>query len=236
MKTAVALLSGGVDSYLSTAIARDRYKIALALTFDYAQRSILQEIKAARRMTQTWNIRHEVVELPWLQMLGKSALTHKGNRLPRFFEPSKLKSKKVCNESAEAVWVPNRNGLLINIAAAYAESLGSELIVTGFNREEAATFSDNSIEYVRKINAALALSTFKNPPKVKSFVQEMNKMEMMSEMLKRNLSFDVFWSCYEGNEKMCGTCESCARSLAAIKANDLLEKVGYRFSEAVPCN
>lgn len=229
MERAVTLLSGGIDSYLSTALAREEQTIVLALTFDYGQRAVVQEIKSAKKMAATWRIRHQVIELPWLKNLGENALTHSGQLLPRFHSAEKLNDKKATERSAEAVWVPNRNGVFLNIAGSFAETLGAMWIITGFNREEAATFPDNTSDYVDRLNRALELSTLLYPPKVKSYVQEMDKKEMVAKIVALDLSFDHFWSCYEGKEKMCGTCESCARSLAAFQANNILETVRHRF-------
>ncbi len=230
MDRAVVLLSGGLDSTLSCLLARDHHEIILSLTFDYGQKAALKEIQAARKMAQQWHMRHQVVELPWLKNLGESALTSSTRLLPKFHDPEKLKEKKATEKSAEAVWVPNRNGIFINIAAAFAESLGASWIITGFNREEASTFPDNSSDFVHRTNRALELSTLLFPPKVKSYVQEMNKKEMVQKIIERDLSFDNFWSCYLGGKKMCGTCESCARTLAAFQENELSEKIRYRFS------
>lgn len=224
MERALTLLSGGLDSYLSTALARSEHEVILALTFDYGQRSARQEIKAAGKIAKFWRIRHQVVELPWLKSLGENALTHLARRLPQFHDPEKLSDKKATERSAEAVWVPNRNGVFINIAAAYAEGLGATRLITGFNREEAATFPDNTSDYVHRVNRALELSTLFFPTKVKSYVQEMNKKEMVAKLVALDLPLDFFWSCYEGGAKMCGTCESCARTAAAFKANGLWEK------------
>lgn len=230
MDRAVVLLSGGLDSYLSCALALKKHEIILGLTFDYGQKSAAKEMAAARKMTQHWHFRHQVVELPWLKNLGESALTSSTTLLPKFHDPAKLKEKKATEKSAEAVWVPNRNGAFINIAASFAESLGASWIITGFNREEATTFPDNTSDYVHRINRALELSTLLIPPKVKSYVQEMNKKEMVAEFAQLKLPFDLFWSCYLGGEKMCGTCESCARTLAAFRENELVEKIKHRFS------
>ncbi|MDO8527078.1 MAG: 7-cyano-7-deazaguanine synthase QueC [Deltaproteobacteria bacterium] len=219
MARAITLLSGGLDSYLSTALARQDHDVILALTFDYGQRAIKPEIKAAQKMAKLWRIKHQVIELPWLKSLGNNALTNTRTILPRFHDAKKLKDKKATEKSAEAVWVPNRNGVFINVAASFAEGLGAEWIVTGFNREEAATFPDNSADYVHRMNRALELSTLMFPPKVKSFVQEMDKKEMVQQMLEMKLPTDIFWSCYEGGEKMCGTCESCVRTLNALAEN-----------------
>lgn len=230
MERAVTLLSGGIDSYLSTAFARQECDIVLALTFDYGQRAARQEIQAAQKMARLWHIRHVVVELPWLKTLGDNALTNKNARLPQFRDLEKLKLKKETERSAEVVWVPNRNGVFINVAASYAEPLGATRILTGFNREEATTFPDNGSDYVYRINRALELSTLLFPPKVKSYVQELNKKEMVAKLVELDLPLELFWSCYEGGTKMCGSCESCARTIAAFQANNLFEKLEYRFA------
>ena len=229
MDRAVTLLSGGLDSYLSTALARAEHEIVLGITFDYGQRAAAKEIKAAQKMAAGWRFRHQVVELPWMKSLGENALTHSNALLPRFHDAEKLGDKKATEKSAEAVWVPNRNGVLINIAASFAETAGAGWMITGFNREEASTFPDNGADYVHRINRALELSTLFFPPKVKSFVQEMKKSEMVQRICTLKLPLDYFWSCYEGQEKMCGTCESCARTLAAFKANEWTEKIAHRF-------
>ena len=229
MDRAVTLLSGGIDSYLSTALAREQHEIVLALTFDYGQRAAAQEIRATKKMASQWRIKHQVVELPWLKTLGENALTNPNALLPQFRDLEKLKNKKATEKSAEAVWVPNRNGVFLNIAAAFAEGLGAEWLLTGFNREEAATFPDNSLDYVHRLNRAFELSTLLFPPKVKSYVQEMNKKEVIQRAIELDLPLEYFWSCYEGKEKMCGVCESCARTIAAFTAHGLLEKIAHRF-------
>src|SRR5204862_304097 len=63
------------------------------------------------------------------------------------------------HETARAVWVPNRNGILVNIAAGFAESLGAASVVVGFNREEAETFPDNTLDFAAAATAALGFST-----------------------------------------------------------------------------
>lgn len=230
MDRAVTLISGGLDSFLSTALAREHHECVLSLTFHYGQRASIQEAKAAQRICKRWRIKHQVVELPWLKNLGENALTGTTTLLPKFHDLEKLKSKKATEKSAEAVWVPNRNGVFLNIAAAFAESIGATWIITGFNREEAATFPDNSSDYVYRLNRALELSTLLYPPKVKSYVQEMSKKEMVKKLVELDLPLDLFWSCYEGKEKMCGSCESCARSIAAFKAQNLFEKIQHLFA------
>lgn len=121
-------------------------------------------------------------------------------------------------------WVPNRNGLFINIAATYAENLNADLLICGFNREEALIFPDNSEDFIEAINKALYYST-KNHVKVKSYVGDLNKIEIIREGQRLGLDFRHIWSCYQGNEKPCGTCTSCLSNKKAF------EKAGVIYNE-----
>jgi 7-cyano-7-deazaguanine synthase len=130
------------------------------------------------------------------------------------------------------VWVPNRNGVFINLAAAFAESLEASLIITGFNAEEAATFPDNSPQYVEAINEALSFST-QNQVQVFSPTQNLNKTEIVNLGLQLALPWELVWSCYkEGDSagRMCGECESCRRFMRATQAAGVWDRVKERFA------
>ena len=108
--------------------------------------------------------------------------------------------------------MPNRNGVLINVAAAYAERARAKRVVVGFNREEAATFPDNSAEFAARASGALALSTA-NGVEVFSYTADWDKREIVAA-LRREVAafpFESVWSCYFGEAKPCGRCESCRR-------------------------
>ena len=202
---AVALLSGGLDSTVAFAIrAKDTL---LALTVDYGQRAARREIASARRIASRYRVPHRVIRLPWL---SGGALTDRTRRLPR----PNLHSTRETQESAAAVWVPNRNGVFIAAAAAIAESLGAARIVVGFNREEAATFPDNSAHFLQATNKALELST-RTSVRVESPTLPWDKRRIVREARKRRISLDGIWPCYEGGRTWCRTCESCLRSLRA---------------------
>lgn len=212
-KRALLLLSGGLDSVVSAGLARRHHEVVLALTFDYGQRARLREIAAARFFCDRWKIRHEVVALPWLAQCTTTALVNVQSPLPQY-TPADLVDPQRQTTSAASVWVPNRNGLFINIAAAYTERYGIAWIVTGFNAEEATTFPDNSAAFVDRVNAALEYST-RVRPRVVSFTQSMAKTEIVREARTLEIPLERCWSCYEGGDTPCGTCESCVRLLTA---------------------
>ncbi len=201
----VAILSGGLDSTVSLAVAVRRWTIVSALTFDYGQRAARREREAARKIAEQYGVSHRVVEIPWLRAWTKTALVDRRERLPE---------REMSEASARAVWVPNRNGCFIEIAAAHAESAGAERLVTGFNREEAETFPDNSAAYVRAINRALSFSTA-NGVRVVSFTARLDKAAIVRLGRKLDAPLGHVWPCYEGGRRWCRKCESCLRSLRA---------------------
>lgn len=215
---AIGLLSGGLDSSVSLALAKKKgLSIRFALTFDYGQKSLLQEINASRTICDFLKVPQRIIRLDWVkEMIRESPLIKGGRNLPSL-KPSDLNKRNVMKNSARAVWVPNRNGVFINIAAAFAESMKVNFIVTGFNREEAATFPDNSPDFIKAINQSLKWGTL-NKVKVISFTINMNKIDIFQTGRELGLPLEKTWSCYEGSNLPCGRCESCLRRKRAEKA------------------
>ena len=202
---AVALLSGGLDSTVAFAIrARDS---VLALTIDYGQRAARREIASARKTAARYRVPHRVLRLPWL---AGGALTDRSRRLP---SPDIARASDT-RKSAAAVWVPNRNGVFIAAAAALAESMKASRIVVGFNREEAATFPDNSAQFLDAANRALRYSTA-NGVAVESPTLRWDKKRIVREAKRRGIGLEDVWPCYEGRRIWCRKCESCLRALRA---------------------
>lgn len=218
MKKSIVLLSGGLDSAANLAIAAEEEAPQLALTFNYGQRASASEIRAAQKLCKHYGVSHQVIELPWLGALGGSSLTDQNKSIPEIAS-THLDDRPTTERTAQAVWVPNRNGIFINVAAAIAERNQIDRILVGFNSEEAATFPDNSIEFLESANRALMFSTA-NQVKVASYTAEWNKRQIVSELrrLEKSFPFDLVWSCYEGREEACQTCESCQRLARALNS------------------
>lgn len=216
----IVLLSGGLDSTVSLAQAKRESKVELCLTMDYGQRAAPREIKAAKEICIYYNIAHQVIELPFLKQITHTALVNRKAKIP---EPARenLDELDVTRVTAAAVWVPNRNGLFINIAACFAESLGCTLIVAGFNREEATIFPDNSEDFVYAINHALSFIPTPRKVRVVSYTQRLDKVEIVYLGQRLEIPWNLLWSCYYGGESSCGQCESCIRFQRACQAANL---------------
>jgi len=210
----IVLLSGGLDSSVALAQALRETRVQLCLTIDYGQLSAANEIKSSATLTKYYNLKHEVLQLPFLKKLTKTALVKDNMNLPKP-ELDMLDDLNSSQKSAKEVWVPNRNGLFINIAACYAEAMGCDYIVAGFNKEEAATFPDNSFDFVKKTNEVLTYSTLKEIRLV-SYTLQLNKSEIVKLGQKLGVPWQYIWSCYGSGNTMCGKCESCRRFYRAF--------------------
>lgn len=213
--TSVVLLSGGLDSLASFVWAEEESDIVLAITFNYGQRAAAKEIESAQRICNKREMKHLVVDIPWFSSLKSLALLDKNTSLPQITEKD-LDDLAVTLPSAKAVWVPNRNGVFLNIGASFAEDLLANWIITGFNKEEGKTFPDNSEAFVEATSKALKYST-DGKVSVKAPMVGKTKKEIVEWMLERDVDLTHLWSCYLGEEKMCGVCESCLRCKRALK-------------------
>ena len=218
-RKSVVLLSGGLDSSANLAFTHYFDEVSLALTIDYGQKAAKPEIEAAKKLAAYYGVPHRILDLKWLGELGGSALTSSKMEVPDM-ATSKLDDLKTSQETARQVWVPNRNGLLINVAASIAESMKAKQVVVGFNKEEAITFPDNSSQFLGVATLALKYSTSIGV-KVACYTDMMVKSEIAQALrnLPKAFPFEMVWSCYQSGEKtggkMCGKCESCQRFMRA---------------------
>lgn len=226
---AVALLSGGLDSSVACLIAAERISIEIAVTVDYGQRSARREIEAAAALCGRIDADHRVIELPWLAPLTSTALVNTEAPVPTV-EADDIDRPDGALSRARAVWVPNRNGLLANVAACFADAENLDAIVVGLNAEEALSFSDNTPAFADALTACFSYST-QQRPHVLSPTIEMTKRVIAAHAVERGLT--SFWSCYHGGETMCGRCESCARTIRAFGAIGRRDHIDHLFANAV---
>lgn len=217
MSKTVVLLSSGLDSTVNFYQSLKSDSVQLALTFDYGQRASKQEALHAQEICRINGIPHQVVDVKWFRDFTKTSLVSRSSEVPQNIEIDNLNE---CHQTAKSVWVPNRNGIMIHIAAGFAEGLGAEEIIVGFNKEEAATFPDNTQEFLDTLNASFKYSTL-GKIKVKCYTTSMNKTEIVKLGKSLGVPFNMVWSCYLDGEVACGKCESCLRLQRALRDNSI---------------
>jgi len=206
---AIVLLSGGLDSVVNFKEALDEMGVDRVLFFDYGQEAVRREREAVKRIAARYDVGFLEIRLDFMR--GFSSALMKGG-IPHV-ELQELDEKS--HQTASAVWVPNRNGIFIEIAAGIAEESGSTAVVVGFNAEEAATFPDNSADYLDCMNMALRYST-RSRVRLQSYTLALDKRALYQRGRDRAAPLDLVWSCYHGGRRMCGVCESCQRLKRAL--------------------
>lgn len=218
MNSAIVILSGGLDSSANLALAIEQLNVKMAVTFDYGQRAAAKEIQASIALCKHYGVKHKVLSIPWVGEFGKSALIDTSIEVPT--ADVKIDDKSASTKSASKVWVPNRNGIFLNIAAGFAEAMDCDYVIPGFNLEEASTFPDNSKDFIQALNGSFSFSTA-NKVQTKCYTIAMMKTEILKISMEKKLPLELLWPCYFAGDIWCGECESCQRSKRAFKANGL---------------
>jgi 7-cyano-7-deazaguanine synthase len=160
------------------------------------------------------NWTHEVIDLPWLSKISTSSL-NTSEEIPEV-SLDDLDDPDKSSETASSVWVPARNTVFTSIALSYAESIGAEIIIVGWDAEEAATFPDNSKEYLEKFNELIGVGSPDNI-KIEAPAIDLDKEEIVKLGVEVGAPMELSYSCYKGSDKHCGVCESCMRRKRAFK-------------------
>ena len=209
MSKGIILLSGGLDSLVSLGLGMGKYGISLALTFDYGQKALEQEISTSKNICDYYKIEHKIIKLDWLKNVTHTALVE-DKELPEGIDNPE--------DSAKSVWVPNRNGLFLNIAGSFADGNDYDYIIIGANKEEGQTFPDNTQEFIDRVNAEFEFSTQKHPKVVAPLINY-DKNDIVKQAIEHKIPLEFVRSCYSNGKKHCGKCESCTRLKNALIAN-----------------
>ena len=216
----IILMSGGLDSLVALGYSKKHtdFNVDLALTFDYGQKTVFSEVESSKKICDYYKIEHKIIKLDWLKDITQTALVSEFNVPKENFETI---------ESAQSVWVPNRNALFLNIAAAFCDSYNYNYILFGANKDESKTFPDNTEEFRAQITKTFESSTLVKP-KVLAPLINYSKGDIVRIAVEDSMPLELLWSCYRSSDKHCGECESCYHLKKALIANncgELLEKL-----------
>lgn len=225
MKKAISVLSGGLDCTVATSAFAKDYEIH-AITFNYGQKAFEREVKAARQICEKMNWSHEVIGLPWLAEISTSSLNTADDIPEVSFDD--LDDAEKSEKTAQSVWVPARNMVFTSIAVSYAESIGAEMIIVGWDAEEAATFPDNSKEFLDAFNELIDVGS-PDEIRIEAPAIDLDKEEIVRLGVETGAPMELSYSCYKGGEKHCGVCESCMRRRRAFKNSGIEDLTEYEI-------
>lgn len=212
----LVLLSGGLDSVAALAWAvQQGYHIQGALSFSYGQRHV-REIDAAAAVARFYRLPHEVVQLP---TIGGSRLTDSG-AVPRGRDLAAL------DEQIAPTYVPNRNMILLAYAAARALLSEASLLLGGWNAADAGNYPDCRDEFLAATEQTLRLATLRPFQIVRPLIAD-RKPAIVQRALTLGAPIELTWTCYQGGERACGSCDACQLRVAAFRAVGVIDPLAY---------
>ncbi len=215
MDKAVVLLSGGMDSstLLHHVVRRMGVGEVYALSFLYGQKH-RREVEAAVWQARAAGVKaHDVVDMGFYEGLtaGSSALTDHAIEVPRLVDMERA------SLSQPLTYVPNRNMILLSLAAAYAEARGVQDVFYGAQSQDRYGYWDCTQEFLNRINAVLGLNRRRGITIHAPFVA-MSKADELALGVELGVDYAHTWTCYRGGEAPCGECPACVERGAAFKA------------------
>lgn len=201
---AIVLASGGMDSCVTVAWAQAAGNELALLHVRYGQRTEAREAAAFHAIADYYGVQKRlVVELDYLKRIGGSALTDPTLALPEGEDPDR--------PGVPLSYVPQRNGNLLFIAAAWAEVLKATSIWTGMVEEDSSGYPDCRRSFCDAMEVAIGLGNpDTNPdPRIVTPLIRLRKADIVRRGLELNAPLHLTWSCYQREDIACGVCDSC---------------------------
>lgn len=209
--TAVALLSGGLDSATAAALAIEAGDRVIGLSFDYGQRH-QRELTAAAGLAETLGLaEHHRISVN-LAAWGGSALTDPSQSIP---------TEGVQQEVIPSTYVPGRNTVFIAIGLSLAEARGAQRLVLGVNAVDYSGYPDCRPDYLdafqKLVHLASKAGREGQGPELWAPLVTWSKTRIVEEALRLGVPIGDTWSCYSGGDRPCGICDSCRIRDAALR-------------------
>lgn len=224
---ALVLFSGGLDSSVCLGLAVKKYgkDNVLALSIYYGQKH-KKEMEASEKLANYYGVKRLTLDLGEIFKNSNCTLLENSKEdIPHEDYASQLSKT---NGAPVNTYVPFRNGLFLSSAAAVALSHGCEEIYYGAHADDAAgnAYPDTSEAFNKAISDAIYIGSGDALKIVAPFIDK-EKSEVVKMGLDLGIPFELTWSCYEGNEKACGTCGTCRDRIKAFEKNGLVDPIEY---------
>lgn len=219
-KKAIIIISGGIDSTtLLWKLVKEKYepKDILAISFNYGQKQI-KELEYAEWNCYKLNVEHKVINLQEFMKDFDSALTKQEIEVPNI--------KNVLGEPQPVTYVPYRNQLFLTIATGIGESVGAKEVYYGAQKHDMYGYWDTTPEFIKYFNKLISLNRKHEMKLITPFANH-SKKDTIKEGLSIGVDYSKTRSCYNGHEKSCGTCPTCAERIKGFKDNGVKDPIDY---------
>lgn len=217
---AVCLVSGGMDSCVTAAIANQEVSELAFLHVSYGQRTESRERQAFEDLADHYKVsKRLVVSLEALSVIGGSSLTDED----RPVELANLESKKIPTS-----YVPFRNAHLLSVATSWAEVIHANSIYIGAVAEDSSGYPDCRPEFYDAFQRTIEVGTKPETRiEIKTPVITMSKVEIIKRGRQLEAPLELTWSCYQASDRACGKCDSCALRLRAFRIAGFADPIPY---------
>lgn len=217
---AVCLVSGGMDSCVTAALANEGVSRLAFLHVSYGQRTEGRERRAFDEIAHHYSVAQRlVVSLEHLARIGGSSLTNK---------EVAVTAANLSGLGISTSYVPFRNAHLLSIATSWAEVIGARCIYIGAVAEDSSGYPDCRPEFYEAFQRAITLGTKPETQiEIVTPVIAMKKSEIVELGQELKAPFELTWSCYRESEQACGDCDSCALRLRAFRAAGVKDPIPY---------
>ena len=217
---AVCLVSGGMDSCVTAAIAREENDELAFLHVSYGQRTENRERRACEDLADHFQVsKRLVVSIEYLTQIGGSSLTDRA--IP-------VTAANLSSQEIPTSYVPFRNSHLLSIATSWAEVIGAQKIYIGAVAEDSSGYPDCRPEFYQAFQRAIDTGT-KGEMRIEIVtpVIHLRKEEIVKRGLELDAPLELTWSCYQAEDKACGRCDSCALRLRAFERAGQPDPIQY---------
>ena len=222
MKRGVVLLSGGMDSLVTLAIALEGWDV-FPVHVNYRQRTEGKELESFRKIISFYGLeKFLVADIDYLGKIGGSSLTELS------IEPEK--GAPVKNQIPNT-YVPFRNTHLLAIGVSYAEVMDAEAVFIGAVESDSSNYPDCRKEYIDAFNKLVKTGSKSGRIRIIAPVINMDKKEIVKKGAELRAPFHLSWSCYVDNVIACGECQSCYLRKKAFKEAGIKDPIEYRRSK-----
>jgi 7-cyano-7-deazaguanine synthase len=216
---AVVLVSGGLDSCVTAAIAAQNYQLAF-LHLNYGQRTEARERQAFLDLANAFGVTETLnVDVTHLARIGGSSLTDPGMEVTK----ANLDATEIPTS-----YVPFRNANILSIAVSWAEVLGAQRLFIGAVAEDSSGYPDCRPEFFEAFNRVIDTGT---RPETSMIIEtpiiSHSKKEIVLKGLELNAPLDKTWSCYQAEDQACGVCDSCALRLRGFAQAGVTDPIPY---------
>jgi 7-cyano-7-deazaguanine synthase len=217
---AIVLVSGGMDSCVTAAIAAKNHELAF-LHLNYGQRTEKRELQAFNDIADFYGVKQKlVVDIQFLKEIGGSSLTDISIEVSK----ADLESKDIPTS-----YVPFRNGNILSIATSYAEVINATKIFIGAVEEDSSGYPDCRENFFAAFQKAINLGTKPETNlKIITPLIHLSKSEIVKEGVRLNAPLEKTWSCYQSEDLACGVCDSCALRLRGFEQAGVVDPIKYK--------